>query len=162
MDGGGHERGFRSGTPDVPAIVGFGAAARIAREYVTQEPSRVRALRDRFVDLVSTAAGEVILNGHPEFRLPNNASITFPGTRADGLMMDMKDVAVSAGSACSSGAPEPSHVLRAIGLAPELSRATLRFGLGRFTGEAEIAYAAGRVAEVVRKQRERRSEGVPA
>jgi cysteine desulfurase len=162
VDGGGHERGLRSGTPNVPAIVGFGAAARIAREYLPHEPSRVRSLRDRFVELVAASLGDVAVNGHPEFRLPNNANLTFPGTRADGLMMDMKDIAVSAGSACSSGAPEPSHVLRAIGLAPELARATLRFGLGRFTTMDDIAYAAGRVADVVQKQRERRTAGVPA
>jgi cysteine desulfurase len=161
VDGGGHERGLRSGTLNVPAIVGFGAAARIALEYLAHEPSRVRDVRNRFVALMEASLGDVIVNGHPEFRLPNNANLTFPGTRADGLMMDMKDVAVSAGSACSSSAPEPSHVLRAIGLPPELARATLRFGLGRFTTEADVEYAAGRVAEVVQLQRERRTAGVP-
>jgi cysteine desulfurase len=162
VEGGGHERGLRSGTPNVPAIVGFGAAARIAREYLAQAPSRVRDLRDRFVERVVSALGDVVVNGDPEFRLPNNASLTFPGTRADGLMMDMKDIAVSAGSACSSGSPEPSHVLRAIGLPPELARATLRFGLGRFTTAEDVDYAAGRVAEVVQKQRERQTAGVHA
>jgi cysteine desulfurase len=162
MDGGGHERGLRSGTPNVPAIAGFGAAARIARETVLREPERVRALRDRLVELVTIATGDAVVNGHPVSRLPNNASITFPGTRADALMMDMKDVAVSSGSACSSGSPEPSHVLRAIGLSPELAAATLRFGLGRFTTEADIEYAAGRVGEVVRRHREKHAAGVPA
>jgi cysteine desulfurase len=162
IDGGGHERGLRSGTSNVPAIVGFGSAARIAREYLAHEPPRVRDLRNQFVALMEALLGDVIVNGHPEFRLPNNANLTFPGTRADGLMMDMKDVAVSAGSACSSSAPEPSHVLRAIGLRSELARATLRFGLGRFTTEEDVVYAAGRVAEVVQQQRERRTAGVPA
>jgi len=162
VDGGGHERGLRSGTANVPAAVGFGAAARIARSALPQEPARVRDLRDRFVRLVESTLGDVVINGHPDFRLPNNANITFPGAQADGLMMDMKDIAVSAGSACSSGAPEPSHVLRALGLAPELARATLRFGLGRLTTEADIVYAAERVADVVMKQRERRIAGVPA
>jgi cysteine desulfurase len=162
VEGGGHERGLRSGTPNVPAIVGFGAAARIAMDAVTHEPSRVGKLRDRFVDLVASSLGDIVVNGAPDSRLPNNANITFPGTRADGLMLDMKDIAVSAGSACSSSSPEPSHVLRAIGLPAELARATLRFGLGRHTTGDEIEDAAERIQEVVRTQRERRTAGVPA
>ncbi len=152
MDGGGHEHGFRSGTLNVPAIVGFGAAAKIAKEELLADADRTRALRDRLVEGLKSQLDDVKVNGHPESRLPNNANITIPGVRADRLMMDMKDVAVSSGSACSSSLPEPSHVLRAIGLSKDDILSSLRLGVGRFTTGEEIEYAARRIAESARKQ----------
>ena len=155
IDGGGHERGLRSGTLNVPAIAGFGEAARIAREEMTTEARRTAVLRDTLIDGLRASLGGIRVNGHPADRLPNNANITFEGIRADRLMMDMKDIAVSSGSACSSASPEPSHVLKALGLSDEDMRSTLRFGLGKFTTEEEIAYAVRRITESVRRERER-------
>ncbi len=155
IDGGGHERGMRSGTLNVPAIVGFGEAARLARAEMAADERRISALRDRLERELRDQLGRVGVNGHPVHRLPNNASLTFEGTRADRVMMDMKDIAVSTGSACSSASPEPSHVLRAIGLRDDRVLATIRFGLGRFTTEEEISYTIGRVVETVRKARAR-------
>ncbi len=153
MDGGGHEGGLRSGTLNVPAIVGFGSAAQIAMSELSRDAEHTALLRDRLVHALTDELPEVSLNGHPVQRLPNNASLTFEGVDADRLMMDMKDVAVSTGSACSSATPSPSHVLQAIGLKPGAVRSTLRFGLGRFTTDEEISYAVGRVAENVAKER---------
>ncbi len=155
IDGGGHERGLRSGTLNVPAIVGFGEAARIARAGLEEESERIRILRDRLVDGLAGQLERVRVNGHPVERLPQNANVTFEGVRADRLMMDMKDIAVSSGSACSSASPEPSHVLRAIGLRDDLVTSSLRFGLGRFTTDEEIDYTIRRVVETVRKLRSR-------
>ena len=147
VDGGGHERGLRSGTLNVPAIAGFGLAAEIAGTEMQTESARVGALRDRLVAGLSNAIEGLRVNGHAARRLTNNTNITFPGVAADALMMAMKDIAVSSGSACSSASPGPSHVLLAIGLSPEEARASLRFGLGRFTTAEEIEYAIGRIAE---------------
>ncbi len=155
IDGGGHEGGLRSGTLNVPAIVGFGLAAEIAGSEMTAEAASVRSLRDRLVDGITAGLGSVRVNGHPVERLPNNANLTVAGTRADALMMAMKDVAVSAGSACSSASPEPSHVLRAIGLADDDVLASIRFGLGRFTTAEEIDYAVRRVVETVKSARKK-------
>jgi cysteine desulfurase len=149
VDGGGHERGLRSGTLNVPAIVGFGAAAKLAGAEMVEEASRVGRLRDKLVEELRTLLDGVTLNGHPVRRLPNNANITFAAVRADRLMMDMKDIAVSSGSACSSASPEPSHVLRAIGLKEDSVLSSIRFGLGRFTTEEEIDYVIGRIVETV-------------
>lgn len=151
FDGGGHERGIRSGTLNVPGIAGFGVAAEIAARVMDEESRRLAALRDRLVDGVRNALHGVRLNGHPSLRLPHCANLLFPGADADAVMMAMKDIAVSTGSACSTARPEPSHVLRAIGLGREEMRSSLRFGLGRFTTDEEIEYAAGRVSETVRK-----------
>jgi cysteine desulfurase len=148
IDGGGHEAGFRSGTLNVPAIVGFGKAARIAAEEMGEESLRIAGLRDLLEDRIRTALPEVQFNGHRLYRLGNNASITFPGRRADSMIMAMKDVAVSTGSACSSAVPAPSHVLAAIGRSVADAKATLRVGLGRFTKEEEVLYAVRRIAEV--------------
>ncbi len=147
IDGGGHERGMRSGTLNVPGIVGFGKAAELAAQEMTEENMRIADLRDRLVAGIRHRLGETFINGHPDARLPQNASITFPGLRADAMMMAMKDVAVSSGSACSSAQPGDSHVLRAIGLSASDSKGTLRFGLGRFTTREEIDYAVQRVVE---------------
>jgi cysteine desulfurase len=157
IDGGGHESGLRSGTLNVPAIVGFGMAARITRQEMPDETRRIHQLRDRLVDGVLSQLDDAWVNGHPTVRLAGNANITFAGVKADSLMMEMKDIAVSSGSACSSAAQEPSHVLRAIGLAHEDVLSSLRFGLGRFTTAEEVEYTIGRVVETVKRARERAS-----
>jgi cysteine desulfurase len=153
MDGGGHERGLRSGTLNVPAIVGFGSAAEIAMREMTADAEHTGRLRDQLVTMLMTELPGITVNGHPSQRLPNNASITFGGVDADRLMMGMKDLALSTGSACSSATPSPSHVLQAIGLNHEEVRGTLRFGVGRFTTVEEVTYAAGRIVETVTKMR---------
>lgn len=153
IDGGGHERGMRSGTLNVPAVVGFGVASEIAAKEMAEDSARISGLRDRLVGGLLEALDDVRVNGHPAARLANNASLLFLGANADRIMMEMKDIAVSSGSACSSALPEPSHVLRAIGLTKEESLCTLRFGLGRFTTGEEIEFAVTRVAETVRKTR---------
>jgi cysteine desulfurase len=151
FDGGGHEKGIRSGTLNVPGIAGFGVAAEIAAAVMPEESLRLSLLRDRLVQGLTDALEGVRVNGHPALRLPHNANLLFPGANADAVMMAMKDIAISAGSACSSASPEPSHVLRAIGLNRDETLSSLRFGLGRFTTEDEITYAIGRVTETVRK-----------
>ncbi|HUI63965.1 MAG TPA: cysteine desulfurase family protein, partial [Bacteroidota bacterium] len=153
FEGGGHERGLRSGTLNVPAIVGFGVAAELAVKEMAPESARISGLRDRLVGGLRETLDEVHVNGHPESRLPNNASLQFSGANADRVMMGMKDIAVSSGSACSSALPGPSHVLQAIGLNREESLCTIRFGLGRFTTAEEIEYAITRVADAVRRTR---------
>ena len=153
MDGGGHERGLRSGTLNVPAIVGFGSAAEIALREMTADAEHTGRLRDQLVTMLMAELPGITVNGHPSQRLPNNASITFGGVDADRLMMGMKDLALSTGSACSSATPSPSHVLQAIGLNHEEVRGTLRFGVGRFTTGEEVTYAAGRIVETVMKMR---------
>jgi cysteine desulfurase len=153
MDGGGHEQGLRSGTLNVPAIAGFGSAAEIAMREMAGDAEHTARLRDELVRAVMSELPGVTSNGHPTERLPNNASLTFTGVDADRLMMDMKDLAVSTGSACSSAMSSPSHVLQAIGLGKEDIRSTIRFGLGRFTTDEEISYAVGRIVETVMKAR---------
>jgi len=150
MDGGGHERGLRSGTLNVPAIVGFGRAAEIAALEMDGEAQTLLMLRCKLVQGISSELEGTWVNGHPTQRLPHNANITFAQCTADTVMMEMKDIAVSSGSACSSAQPEPSHVLKAIGLSREDVLSSLRFGLGRFTTEQEIDYAVARVVETVR------------
>jgi cysteine desulfurase len=150
FDGGGQEKGIRSGTLNVPGIAGFGVAAEIAAAVMSEESLRLSGLRDRLVQGVRGALEGVRVNGHKTLRLPHNTNLMFPGANADAVMMAMKDIAVSSGSACSSASPEPSHVLRAIGLSREETLCSLRFGLGRFTTEEEIDYSIGRVTEVVR------------
>ena len=160
--GGGHERGMRSGTLNVPAIVGFGEAARIARIEMNEERIRMSRLRDKLVSAILAEVEECTVNGHPTDRLPNNANITFKDADADKVMMAMKDVAVSSGSACSSAQPEPSHVLKAIGRSVQEAKCSLRFGLGRFTTEQEIDYAIIRVKECVQTVRERSFQPSPS
>jgi len=153
--GGGHERGFRSGTLNVPAIVGFGKAAELAIAEMEQSRTRVASLRDRLVHELREDLDDLCVNGHPTERLDNNASITFPHAKADSVIMEMKDIAVSTGAACSSATPEPSHVLQAIGLTKEDAASTLRFGLSKFTTEGDIDYAIGRVVRSVKAVRAR-------
>lgn len=155
IDGGGHERNLRSGTLNVPAIVGFGEAAKIAKSEMLTERIRTSHLRDELVNGILAGVEDTFVNGHPIERLPNNANITFKNADADKIMMEMKDVAVSSGSACSSALPEPSHVLRAIGLGVKDAKSSIRFGVGRFTTDEEINYVIGRVREVVERVREK-------
>ena len=153
VDGGGHERGLRSGTLNVPGCVGLGAAADIAKASMAAEADAVRALADLLRRRVSAGLPEVLLVGSEEPRLPGNVSLRFPGVDAQDLMLLMPDIAVSTASACSYGAPEPSHVLRAIGLGHDDAQSVLRFGIGRFTTRPEIERAATRVVESVRTLR---------
>lgn len=154
IDGGGHERGLRSGTLNVPAIVGFGEACAICQREMEEEGRRLAALRDRLMNRLLAELDEVVIHGSLKHRLPNNLNLSFLGVEASTLMMNVKEIAVSSGSACSSATPEPSHVLRALGLPADLARGAIRIGLGRFNTEEEIEYAAGRLIEAVRKLRE--------
>ncbi len=156
IDGGGHESGLRSGTLNVPAIVGFGEAAKLAHAAMEEESVQIKHLRDRLENGILAQVPDSFVNGHPTSRLPNNSSITFRFAEADRMMMEMKDVAVSSGSACSSDEPEPSHVLRAIGLNNEDAKSSIRFGVGRFTTEQEIDYVIQRVRETVQSVRDRK------
>jgi len=153
IDGGGHERGLRSGTLNVPGIVGFGVAADLCAKEMADESERLASLRDRLVKGIMSQLDDVSQNGNTGNRLPNNANMTIAGVKADRLIMDMKDIAISTGSACSSASPEPSHVLKAIGLRREDVLSSLRFGLGRFTTSAEIDVAIQKVVETVRLAR---------
>ncbi len=153
MDGGGHERGRRSGTLNVPGIVGLGEAARLVTVERPFSAARVSALRDKFAVLLEAKCGDVSFNGHPDHRLPNNLNVTFRGLRADRLIMEVREVAMSTGSACSSASQEPSHVLQAIGLDRDAVNSSLRFGLSRFTTEEEIESAAEALCEGVSRLR---------
>ena len=155
FDGGGHERGSRSGTVAVPLVVGLGEAAAIAVRERETEAERVLELRDRLDAGIRARVDGAFLNGHPTHRLPGNLNLSFSGVDGEALMMTLRDVAESSGAACSSAQPEPSHVLAALGVDETLARASLRFGLGRFTTEEEVDFAAEYVAEAVRRLRER-------
>jgi cysteine desulfurase len=154
MDGGGHERGMRSGTLNVPGIVGFGEACAICAREMAEEARRLGALRDRLKDRLLAELDEVYVNGSLAHRLPNNLNMSFAYVEGESLMMAMKDVAVSSGSACTSATLEPSYVLKALGVSDDLAHTSIRFGLGRFNTAEEIEYAAGRVIESVRRLRE--------
>lgn len=154
MDGGGHERGMRSGTLPVPLIVGLGAACDIARREMPEESARVLRLREKLRSSIMDRLPESYLNGHPTERLPGNANISFAYVEGEGLMMGIKDVAVSSGSACTSASLEPSYVLRALGVGDELAHSSIRFGLGRFTTEEEVDYVADLVVREVSRLRE--------
>ncbi len=149
IDGGGHEQGLRSGTLNVPGIAGFGAAAGLGSQEMEKESHLLRELRDHLVTGIRRSVPEIRVNGHPVNRLPQNASITFPGLPADRLIQEMKGIAVATGAACSSARPGPSHVLKAIGLTPAEAAGTLRFGLGRFTTREEIDYTITSVVNAV-------------
>ncbi|MBI5683777.1 MAG: aminotransferase class V-fold PLP-dependent enzyme [Verrucomicrobia bacterium] len=153
MDGGGHESGLRSGTLNVPGIVGFGRACEICRQEMAAETERVGQLRDRLHAKITESLENVFLNGHPTERLAGNLNLSFAGATAEAVMATMKDVAVSSASACTTAAVEPSHVLRAMGVKRSLAHCSIRFGLGRFTTEEEVDYAARRVVETVREVR---------
>ncbi len=154
MDGGGHERGMRSGTLNVPGIVGFGAACALAQKEMPEESARLRGLRDKLKKTLETELDEVYVNGSLEHRLPHNLNISFAYVEGESLLMGINDVAVSSGSACTSATLEPSYVLKALGAGDDLAHSSIRFGLGRFNTEEEIDYVCNKVVEVVRKLRE--------
>ncbi|HNV01775.1 MAG TPA: IscS subfamily cysteine desulfurase [Vicinamibacterales bacterium] len=154
IDGGGHERGMRSGTLNVPGIVGFGKAAELCRLEMAQESARIRALRDRLNAKLHAGLDELHVNGSMEHRLPGNLNISFAYVEGESLLMGINDVAVSSGSACTSASLEPSYVLKALGTGDDLAHSSIRFGLGRFNTEDEVDYVAGKVVAVVRKLRE--------
>ena len=149
VHGGGHERGLRSGTLNVPGIVGFGKAAEIARASLDEDAARLGALRDRLLERLRQRVPDLHVNGSLEHRLPHNLNVSFPRVAGESLLVGLGDLCVSAGSACSSGSEEPPYVLKALGLDDDLARASLRFGLGRPTTEEEIDYAAEKVSDVV-------------
>jgi cysteine desulfurase len=153
LHGGGHEWNLRSGTLNVPGIVGFGAAARICREELPAEAKRLAALRDRLYHGVVSQLREVHLNGHPTKRLPGNLNLSFAGVEGEAMMLSMPDLAVSSGSACSSANLRPSYVLEALGKRKDLIHTSIRFGLGRFTTEAEIELAITQVVDAATKLR---------
>lgn len=154
LDGGGHEQGLRSGTLNVPGIVGFGVACRIAAEEMAIESERLRRLRDRLQNGLFAELDEVHLNGHPTERLPNNLNLSFAYVDGETLLVGLSDIAVSTGAACTSAKLEPSHVLRAMRVSEDLAQSSLRFGLGRFNTEEEVDYVRDRVVETVRGLRE--------
>jgi cysteine desulfurase len=154
MDGGGHERGMRSGTLNTPSIVGFGEAAAIAQREMPEESRRMAFLRDKLKDKLLSELDEVFINGTLEQRLPNNLNISFAYVEGESLLMGINDIAVSSGSACTSATLEPSYVLKALGVGDDLAHTSIRFGLGRFNTEEEVDYVAARVIETVKKLRE--------
>jgi len=154
VDGGGHERGMRSGTLNVPGIVGLGAACAIAQQDMAQEACRLAGLRNRLRDRLMGKLDEVYINGSMEHRLPGNLNISFAYVEGESLLMGINDIAVSSGSACTSATLEPSYVLKALGTGDDLAHSSLRFGIGRFNTEAEVDYVADRVIEAVEHLRE--------
>ena len=154
MDGGGHERGMRSGTLNVPGIVGLGEACALCNAEMAEESKRMSYLRDKLKDKLMSELDEVYINGNLEHRLPNNLNISFAYVEGESLLMGINDVAVSSGSACTSATLEPSYVLKALGAGDDLAHSSIRFGLGRFNTEAEVDYVADKVISVVRKLRE--------
>jgi len=154
IDGGGHERGMRSGTLNVPGIVGFGKAAELAQELMPEETKRTYQLRKRLQDYLFSHLDHLELNGHPTERLPGNLNVSFAYVEGEALMMAIKNVAVSSGSACTSASLEPSYVLRACGVSEELAHTSIRFGIGRFNTEDEVDYVGKYVVEQVQRLRE--------
>ena len=154
IDGGGHERGMRSGTLNVTGIVGMGAAAEICQQEMATEVPRLLALRKKLEDSITSQLEHVTVNGHAEHRLPNTSNISFPWVEGESMMMAIKEIAVSSGSACTSASLEPSYVLKAMGLGDELAHSSIRFGLGRFTTEQEVDYTIDKVVASVLKLRE--------
>ena len=154
MHGGGHERGLRSGTLNVPGIVGLGAACALAAKEMEAESKRLAALRDRLQAKLAAGLDRVHVNGDPQHRLPGNLSMTFDHVDSESLMVGLRDVALSSGSACTSAKIEASHVLRAIGLDDQAAHSTIRFGVGRFNTEEEIDFVAERLVDLARKLRE--------
>ena len=154
IDGGGHERGMRSGTLNVPGIVGFGKAAELCQIEMAEESRRLSGLRDRLKDTIFAKLDEVYINGSMTHRLPHNINISFAFVEGESLLMGINDVAVSSGSACTSATLEPSYVLKALGVGEDLAHTSIRFGLGRFNTQEEVDYVTNRVIEVVQRLRE--------
>jgi cysteine desulfurase len=154
LDGGGHERGMRSGTLNVPGIVGFGKACEICQNEMASESARMIALRDRLRAGLEARLDEVYINGTMEHHLPNNLNMSFAFVEGESLLMGINDIAVSSGSACTSATLEPSYVLKALGVGEDLAHTSIRFGLGRFNTEEEVDYVVNRMVEVVSRLRE--------
>jgi cysteine desulfurase len=154
IDGGGHERGLRSGTLPVPNVVGFGMACELCQREMAQEAQRLLTLRERLRTGIMAQLDRVFLNGHPTDRLPGNLNLSFAHVEGEALMMAIKDVAVSSGSACTSANLEPSYVLKALGVGDELAHSSIRFGLGRFNTEEEVDYTIQEFVRAVRRLRE--------
>jgi cysteine desulfurase len=154
IDGGGHERGMRSGTLNVPGIVGFGKAAELCRLEMAAESERLRGLRERLNQKLHEGLDEIYINGSMERRLPHNLNISFAYVEGESLLMGINDVAVSSGSACTSASLEPSYVLKALGAGDDLAHSSIRFGLGRWTTEEEVDYVAAKLTSVVTRLRE--------
>lgn len=154
IDGGGHERGMRSGTLNVSGIVGFGKAAELCQQEMEEENIRLSNMRDKFKATMMESLEEVYVNGHETKRIPGNLNLSFPYVEGESLIMGIKDVAVSSGSACTSASLEPSYVLKAMGRGDELAHSSIRFGLGRFTTQEEVDYVAEKLVDVVNRLRE--------
>jgi cysteine desulfurase len=154
IDGGGHERGMRSGTLNVPGIVGLGKACEIAQQEMPTESVKMRALRDRLKSNLEAKLDEVFINGSMEHRLPNNLNMSFAYVEGESLLMGINDIAVSSGSACTSATLEPSYVLKALGVGEDLAHTSIRFGLGRFNTAEEVDYVTDKMVQVVTKLRE--------
>lgn len=154
IDGGGHERGMRSGTLNVSGIVGFGKAAELCAEEMESETIRLTNLREKFRATIFESLEEVFVNGHETNRLPGNINISFPYVEGESLIMGLSDVAVSSGSACTSASLEPSYVLKSMGKGDELAHSSIRYGFGRFSTEEEIDYVAEKTSSIVKRLRE--------
>jgi len=155
VDGGGHERGMRSGTVPVPLVVGFGKAAEICREVMGEESKRLAALRDRLQEQILSKVDEAYVNGHPERRLPHNLNISFAYVEGESVLMGLnREAALASGSACTSATLEPSYVISALGVDSELAHSSIRFGLHRFSTEEEVDFVAQKTVEVIHRLRE--------
>ncbi len=154
IDGGGHERNMRSGTLNVPGIVGLGEACELCNKEMDTEIPRLRALRDRLKAKLEAGLDEVYINGSMEHRLPHNLNMSFQYVEGESLLMGINDIAVSSGSACTSATLEPSYVLKALGVGDDTAHSSIRFGIGRFNTEEEIDYTANKLIDVVNKLRE--------
>ena len=154
IDGGGHERGMRSGTLNVPGIVGLGKACELCGEEMANESKRLTAMRERLRQTIEKNLDEVYVNGNYQHRLPGNLNMSFLYVEGESLLMGINDIAVSSGSACTSATLEPSYVLKALGLGDDLAHSSIRFGLGRFNTDAEVDYVAAKIVDVVKKLRE--------
>jgi cysteine desulfurase len=154
IDGGGHERGMRSGTLNVTGIVGIGKAAELCQNEMPEESKRLRGLRDRLKERLFAGLDELYINGSMIYRLPHNLNVSFAYVEGESLLMGINDVAVSSGSACTSATLEPSYVLKALGVGEDLAHTSIRFGLGRFNTQEEVDYVAGRLIEVVSRLRD--------
>jgi cysteine desulfurase len=154
IDGGGHERGMRSGTLNVPGIAGLGKACEIAYQEMDSEAAYLRGLRDRLNEKLQSELDYIHVNGSMEHRLPGNLNVSFVYVEGESLLMGINDVAVSSGSACTSATLEPSYVLKALGLGDDVAHSSIRFGLGRFNTQAEVDYVASKVIDIVKKLRE--------
>jgi cysteine desulfurase len=154
MDGGGHERGMRSGTLNVPGIVGLGQACEICRQEMPEESKRLTYLRDKMIREITAQIPDAYVNGHPTLRLPHNVNISYAYVEGESLLMGLKEVALSSGSACTSASLEPSYVLKSLGVGDELAHSSIRYGLGRFNTEEEVDYVIERTINTVNRLRE--------